>query len=361
MLRSTPLALVLIACSTPAPLATDGGAHADASGPVGDAGPFSLSALPNDTWSFVTVPGAVCGNGSPASIGVNAHAGATELLIVIAGGGACWDAATCFGTATEMATAVHVSEDYTEAMFVTERAPITSSGWDDRTSAANPFRTANIVYVPYCTGDIHGGDAVQTYGPGQVVHHRGAVNMQLYVDAMRSAWPAIATTRVVGFSAGGFGAQMNWGRFADAWPDASLSILADCAPLAELDPARFATWRASWNLYAPADCADCATSFPAYDEYFDARYPTSRFGLVATTRDQVLVGFWGVTDFPTRVSALLSEHLDDNATTRYFVIDSDQHVILGDALTLRSADGTLLIDWVSGWLANDARWHDTAP
>ncbi len=343
----------------PAPMSDAPGS--DAPSTTDDAGPAtSLSDLPNDTWSFVPMAGAVCGNGTPLSIGVNPHAGATDVLVVVMGGGACWNAQTCF----TMNTATHVAEDYTRAIFETERALVTSVGWDDRANALNPFREANIVFIPYCTGDLHAGDAVQDYAgapSGARLHHRGAPNTQRIIDAMSSAWPALDRVRVIGFSAGGYGTQLNWGRYADAWPDADLALLADCSPLLAPATAQYAEWRTAWNMYTPADCTDCATRFSAYDDYFDARYPESRFGLLATTNDEVITAFWGVPDIAPLYDPLLTT-LDDNDTTRYFVVTSTAHVILGNAATQRSADGTLMLDWVLGWLENDrVRFHNTSP
>jgi hypothetical protein len=354
------LAMLLVGCGDPAGSA-DAGPRRDAPAPPdANVAPLELDALPADEWSFVPVPGAVCGNGSQFSIGVNPHAGATEALIIVMGGGACWDANTCF----TIASATHVAEDYTRAMFDSERAIVRTVGWDDRAAVLNPFRGSHLIFVPYCTGDLHAGDAVQAYpgAPGGAqLHHRGNPNTLAYLAAMQEAWPSLATVRVIGFSAGGFGTQLHWGHFADTWPEADLELLADCSPMADVEPALYATWRASWSLYTPEGCADCATTFAAYDDFYDARYPESRFGLLATTRDRVIEAFWGVSDLPTRVDSLLTGHLDDNATTRYFVVDSTDHVILGQAGTLRSSDGTLLIDWLLGWLENDARWHNTRP
>ena len=359
--------LMIMGCPLPAP-AVDAGRLRDTNVDLtNDAySPFdarlpalSLTDLPNDTWSYVPVPGAVCGNGSQAVIGVNPHAGASELLVIMQGGGACWNKANCI----DDPEAAHINEDYTRAIFNSELGTIRMLSWDDRSAALNPFRTSTIVYVPYCTGDLHAGDAEQVYDPAmpaQITHHRGGHNIELFLDAMSSAWPGLAQIRVVGFSAGGYGTQLNWGRFADTWPSAQLSLLADCAPFVELDPTLYQEMRTRWNLYTPAGCTACATSFTAYDDFFNTAYPTSRFGLLATTRDRVLTHFFSESDMPGRVRTLLTD-LNDNTTTRYFVLDTDVHVIMTAAAVVRSADGTLLLDWLLGWLNNTPVWHNTRP
>ena len=333
-------------------------------GPI-DGGPRDADApgwetLPPNVWSFVPVPGAVCGNGSPYSVGVNPRPGAREVLFIVMGGGACWDADTCF----TRGAATHVAENYTRATFDGERALVSMVGWDDRAAATNPFREAHLVFVPYCTGDLHAGDSVRTYAgaPGGArIHHRGAVATQAYVDAARAAWPELAEVRVIGFSAGGFGAQLNWNRYADAWPGADLALLADSAPLLQPPAALYATWRSNWAMQTPRDCTECATTLAAYDDYFDARYPDSRLGLLATTRDSVLATFWQTPDPAPLLTTLVDDHLADNPTTRYFIVDSDAHVIFGAAFVLRAADGTLLLDWLAGWLENDARFRSVRP
>jgi hypothetical protein len=330
-----------------------------------DGGPRDADApgwetLPPNVWSFVPVPGAVCGNGSPYSVGVNPRPGAREVLFIVMGGGACWDADTCF----TRGAATHVAENYTRATFDGERALVSMVGWDDRATATNPFREAHLVFVPYCTGDLHAGDSVRTYAgaPGGArIHHRGAVATQAYVDEARAAWPELAEVRVIGFSAGGFGAQLNWNRYADAWPGADLALLADSAPLLQPPAALYATWRSNWAMQTPRDCTECATTLAAYDDYFDARYPDSRLGLLATTRDSVLSTFWQTPDPAPLLTTLVDDHLADNPTTRYFIVDSDAHVIFGAAFVLRAADGTLLLDWLAGWLENDARFRSVRP
>lgn len=345
-----------------ATLGDDAASAADAR--VGDAATpvTTLSGLPFDTWSLVPMPGAVCGNGSTAPLGVNPHEGATELLVVISGGGLCWDLDSCF----VRDLSIHVHEDYPTERFAPERSfAMGRVGWDNRSAPDNPFRNAHLVFVPYCTGDAHGGNAMRAYDPAdatRIVHHRGGTNMQHFVDAMGATWPSLTSIRVVGRSSGGVGVQLNWGRFADRWPEADLALLADCGPLAAPDPARYAAWRSAWNLDTPPGCPTCTTTFAAYDDYFDARYPESRFALIATLRDATLRSLWNLPDFAPAMNTLVTEHLDGNETTRYFIVDSSAHGPMLDlAATLHAPDGTLLADWLQAWLSGDARWHNTRP
>src|SRR5213079_1482988 len=56
-----------------------------------------------------------------------------------------------------------------------------TSGFADQSNPANPFRDWNVVFVSYCSCDIHFGDAAQDYDnvdPAHPLHieHRGFQN-----------------------------------------------------------------------------------------------------------------------------------------------------------------------------------------
>jgi len=342
-----------------APLDANAAVPADASAPA-DGGPALLAALPFDRWSYVPIPGAVCGNGSPAAIGVSPHAGATEVLVFFSGGGACWDEDCLRGEG-----AVHIAEDYTPEILAAEVGLFAALGWEDSASTANPFRESHLVFIPYCTGDVHAGDAEAIYDPARptaVVHHRGARNTALFVEAMRASWPELARVRVMGGSAGAFGATLAWDRFGDAWPGAELVILADSGQLVEPPAALWATFHARWGLRVPPGCSACEASFSAYYDHFDARYPATRFALMGSMRDGVISSYFGIDDLATRTDALLRGVLADNETTRYFMLPGDEHVLLGDYPTITGPDGTPLAAWLIAWLTgDDAGWRNVRP
>ena len=88
VLAAAPLAAGLACNSSLLGRAKDGG--------VGDGGaPVSA---PAGVWTWVDVPGTACDDGTMTGIAVNPSpdAASRELFIYFMGGGACWDASTCF-------------------------------------------------------------------------------------------------------------------------------------------------------------------------------------------------------------------------------------------------------------------------
>ncbi|MCS6857309.1 MAG: pectinacetylesterase family protein, partial [Sandaracinaceae bacterium] len=342
-------------------LSNEGGTPFDA-GAFRDGGPDGggstlWSRLPSGRWSAVVVEGALCGNGSAYRVGINPFHGSEEMVILLMGGGACWNASTCFG----LRTAAHIDEDYTEALLFEELALFQMARWDDRSLLDNPFRNAHMIFMPYCTGDLHAGNAVQTYpGASRSVHHKGAVNLGEVITKVREAWPSLRRIWVVGISAGGYGVQIQGDRFAESWRSADIALLADSAPLLDPGPTLYMTWREAWNMYTPPLCTECATRWSAYNDFLDERFSNVRLGIISTTRDSILRVFYG-----RSIEALypgLFAALDDNSRTRYFVIDSDEHVLLPRANSIVSSDGLPLRSWLSGWVAgNFTLFRNTRP
>jgi hypothetical protein len=83
------------------------------------------------------------------------------------GGGACWDKAS---TAAQLCT--------------TDCTPNNPIGVFDRSEELNAYKDYTIVHVMYCSGDIHGGDAVRPYDDdaGVPVQQKGLVNTQAALD-----------------------------------------------------------------------------------------------------------------------------------------------------------------------------------
>jgi len=253
----------------------------------------SACAGPDDGWTWVDVEDTRCANGRPTGYGLR-EGSSGDLVIYLMGGGACWDAVTCYG----LSTAWNITAGYPRDTFESE--PLRKAG------IFEPFAGATHVYVPYCTGDLHAGTLVREHVPGQKAHHVGAKNL----DAILAR---LATPRgrvfVVGTSAGGYGAQLNAGRFAAHFPRNEVHVMADSAPLVKTD--KLEGWKATWGVEERRELPD-----------------GSRLGLVASRRDWLISTFLGLTpeQFEMRVTELVATDYDNQPGRMALIVDGNQHV-----------------------------------
>ncbi len=332
---------LLAACHAPA----NGGPGPDAGAPS-DSG--VIDTTPNQ-WVWVEIPGSTCANGTPAGFGINRAASGNDLFVYFQGGGACWDANTCF----VLKTAINTTTTYGPANLATDVAVLEiDRSWN--AALAN----ANLVFVPYCTADLHAGTNVKDYMvAGQMpIHHTGGTNTQLFVDALHATFPDAANVWVSGSSAGGYGATLNFLRFADAWPTAKLSLLEDSSPFIPVY-ANYGSWQSAWNLAFPTGCADCASDLTAAFDTIVAAEPDSRVGLLTWDDDATITAYFGYTGpIDEAQSALIAGHFD-HARTHAFELAGTNHTMLGQLATLAQPSGGITLDaWVTQWLTGDDAW-----
>ena len=161
--------------------------------------------------------GAICGNGSPYKFFVNRVADTSNTIVYMEGGGACWDYASCSGQSgiRGARNPNGVPDDYMSLLnpgaslvspFVVRLHPWTrtkTQGW-------------NMVYVPYCTGDIYSGDRVAVYDDPRgendplVWHHNGTKNLRAVVAWLKNNLQRPAQMLATGCSAGGAGSLANY-------------------------------------------------------------------------------------------------------------------------------------------------------
>ncbi len=331
----------------------DAGQHpADAGDP--DAGKAGLAP---ETWNWVDVPESACGNGAPTGIGVNPTERSTDLFLYLQGGGACWNAQTCF----TLKTATYIETGYGEADF--QKEPFTGIFAADREAPTNPLRDMSFAFVPYCTGDVHSGDAVTTYGTKQV-HHKGAKNMEAFLDRLRDIFPNVTRVFLSGSSAGGFGAQINYERVVQAFPSAEVHLLADSAQMINPNGTLLDTWMTTWKSAPPASCLDCLTDFTKLPAFLADAYPERRFGLLAFDRDTTLTFFFGYNAdpavFKTETLSLLSSVYDGRSNAKYFLKEGTEHTMIGLLDTITSSTGVPLKNFVTAWVNGDATWESVS-
>jgi hypothetical protein len=172
------------------------------------------------TWQTIKLSastGAVCGNGSQYKFFVNRVPNTRNTLIYMEGGGACWDYPSCSGQSgiRGARNPNGIPDDYMSLLnpgssmvspFVVRLHPWT------RTKVQN----WNLVYVPYCTGDIYSGDKVAVYSdpsgqkPSLIWHHNGLRNTRAVVAWLKNHLPRPTQMLATGCSAGGTGSLNNY-------------------------------------------------------------------------------------------------------------------------------------------------------
>lgn len=323
--------------------------------PIGD--PIEA---PAETWSWVDFPDSVCGNGEPTGIGVNLTDRSDDVLVFFLGGGACWDVNSCF----VLNAAVNIESGYVQANFEADR--LLDADAFDRDLADNPFRDMSFVYVPYCTGDLHAGDKVTTYmalGQTREVHHRGGHNVEQFLARLAPTFADAGRIYVSGSSAGGYGAQLNFHRFADTFPDAEVHVLSDSGPLLQPSGGRFGEMNAAWTLQTPPGCDDCGDGFPQWFDYLVDTYPESRFGLLNYEADQTIHLYFNYPvgdSFKNALAAFVDDHYGA-PNTRPYVLAGTQHVLLGGLMSLQSPAGVTLRDWTEAWVEGSDDWQSVRP
>jgi Pectinacetylesterase len=350
---SCALAVAALACGsgTHPSGAADGGAP-----PLGD----PIAGLTTGQWTWVPFPDSSCGDGSPTGIGVNPGTG-PDLLFFLNGGGACSSDLTCFTFPT--ATLGPVGEaQFDSALGLVPLSIL------DRTLPGNPFADATLVFVPYCTGDVHGGDRVVTY-PSGTVHHTGRTNLQAYLKRIAATYPSPRRVVVSGSSAGGFGTLVDYDLIRSYYPSAQGIAVDDSGPPLESDggiliQGGFQNWGISDALDPLCGGAGvCEADLSRGLAALVRKYPADRFALLSWNDDPVITAFYGLpraSDFTAGLLELTAGVIEPSTNARAFIAAGSDHTVLGHPASV-SQNGVALLHWLSEQAAGSADWATVKP
>lgn len=193
-------------------------------------------------WEMVELPassGASCGNGTPYRFFVNRTPFTSKAVVMFEGGGACWDQAACKGgTLLDAVNPDGIPTNYMSDFNRQAKLGLVTPF----TARLHPLQRVqtqnwNIVYLTYCTGDVHTGNKIAVYDnvdPAQPLsyYHRGAVNAQAVAKWMANNLPKQpAHLLLTGFSAGGVGSTALYADFRETIKPRKMALLADSGPL----------------------------------------------------------------------------------------------------------------------------------
>jgi Pectinacetylesterase len=280
-------------------------------------GADNLPALPGGTnydgWTWVEIPASTCRDGSPA--GYYYRLGKSkELLVYLNGGGACADPFFCG------LNPVNVDQDLPIELLIggtpnlllgpnASRQIAPNEGIFKKDDARNPVRDWNMIYVPYCSGDIHAGSRrnVQVPGVNGVQQFMGFVNYGLFLQSFGPGFQNAGTVLLTGSSAGGFGTLINFDRTQEYFKSAGAKVLAVTDSGIPFRDQYMATclqkkWRTLWGLNdaIPAACGPKCFDpsggklVEGLGQYLFHEKYGDRFvgGVISTDADQIIRAFF---------------------------------------------------------------------
>lgn len=202
--------------------------------------PSPLAAL-GPGWNPIEPGGdTICSDGSPFRFFVRAG-DPGKLMVYLQGGGGCWTGATCDPDLRP--TYKRVVETELRSAPGTEPEEGAMHGIFAFGHPENPFADYSVVLVPYCTGDVHIGDALASYtAPAGAnpegeehaehevtVHHKGWVNGQAALAWTAEHFLEPETVFVTGSSAGAIPSPVYARQLTETYPEARVVQLGDGA------------------------------------------------------------------------------------------------------------------------------------
>jgi Pectinacetylesterase len=318
-----------------------------------------------------------CTEGSQFVFFVKKGSGAdvNKLLVYYYGGGACWDYQTCGVLHTATRTTGPGDNPATQA----------AGGFGDLNNPANPFATWSQIAVPYCTGDVHWGNAIVTYtdpsdsSKSVTIHHVGWVNAQVVEKWAREHFVNPDVLFVGGSSAGGYGALLNGLYFVQNVYQASKAYIFDDAGAGVITPdfqqINLAQWGVESTLpkWIPGIKGTHLTDLNIADVAIDAANfynPRVDFAQYTTAYDQTQTLFYNLMvmgdteltsaqwwlstcDWNAKMQVILKAAAPNY---QYYIGAGSRHTVWGSDKVYNDTKGgvPLLIDWVDAMLAGDS-------
>ena len=344
------------------------------------------------TWTMITPPttvyntktlNPVCSDGTPYVYFVK-RGTVNKLLVYYYGGGACWDYLTC--GPLQFAT-------YTKSTGPQDNPANATTGFADFTNPANPFTDWNMVFIPYCTADVHWGDATVVYDDGSTppntvtIQHKGFVNAQVVEKWTREHFVNPDVVFVAGSSAGGYGALLNSLYLQQNVYQASTFRVLDDAGNGVITPEFQINDLGQWGVQATlpkwipgfnkplnklsiSSLATAAANF--YPRANFAQYTaawdnvqTQFYNTMANSDADILNWWHSSCEWHRQMHALVQGTAADTITKkkpvsnyRYYIGAGTRHTVWGFDKIYTDTTGSVpaVVDWINDMLAGSPSW-----
>ncbi len=302
------------------------------------------------------------------------HRGTADGLVVFFdGGGACWDDVTC--AIPRRRDAERDDDGFYKAELLPSDNPNRFGGIFDLADPRNPVRDWSIVYIPYCTGDVHSGSNTAHYtdpdtGARYEIEHRGADNFRVVLGWLKENFAQPGQILVAGSSAGAYGASTHYARIRAAFPRGRALMLGD-AGQGVMTQAFLDQRNASWRFVLPREVfGRNARLTPETDVVarLAARYPNDRFAQYTTAHDITQSSFYalmGAENACMAWTANMTTALAERQHTpnfRSYLASGETHSILRTPrFYTETSGGAPLAEWLAAALSvNGAGWENRA-
>jgi hypothetical protein len=325
-------------------------------------------------WKAVPVEGTLCRDGTPTGYGINVNPSSRNLIIFLEGGGACFNTLSC----RQNRHAWPPSE--------TNLGMSVTGNWImSRSSDNSPFKDWNLVYIPYCSGDVHTGSSMSGYmGQPQI----GFINYKKDLAEVVARFPNLDRVVLAGSSAGGFGVAWNWMWTQEAFGSVPVYALDDSGPpmgpdyLAECQQQRYGVlWGWAGNVHSVCTACDVASGNvvrPLLDATFTTNTQT-RFGLLSYDEDGTIKTFFAygtdncsnwdtmmLPDYPagkyTLGLAELRQAWSGYPQVAMYVVTGGGHTFLGDDIaSVKTGPSIPMLEWITKLIDKADGWTNVAP
>lgn len=298
-----------------------------------------------------------------------------KLLMYYQGGGACWDIPSCF-----------VLNTFKQTAGAGDNPDLVGTGFASPTNPSNPFAEWHVVFVSYCTGDVHWGDNENLYAGlgGGFLKHFGFQHARLAEKWARERFVDPEEVFVTGSSAGSYGAIMHSVNLMEnVYPASPHNVVGDAGTgviTKDWLDLRIANWNIDPNLPSFFGIST-ATELSSAEMWIKIaeRFPQHRFAQYQSAYDGSGGGqaaFYNVMKNPTdpgqwanwwqntcEWNACMRKFTDDIFTAvpsnfRYYTGAGSRHTVWGsDKVYADTTDGVpLLVDWVNDMRAGAPGW-----
>jgi len=256
-------------------------------------------------WQLVELPGAVCSNGSQYRFWYYDSPTSNNMVISFEGGGACWDYPSCSGQTGILGAANPngIPADYITQMKAKYVSPLINGADPGIPGRAKNNIVTNgwdMVYMPYCTGDVHVGNRVVTYtdptgvNPPITFRHNGYNNTVAAANFLHGRFPSINKLLVTGFSAGGVASGATFYQVRRTLVPTKAYLLNDSGPLFPAPNSSYnsyllhSTIKTAWNLasiFSQLPASFNPNDFGSMNSMVATQFPNDRMAYTGYSSD----------------------------------------------------------------------------